>query len=268
MHRVSAAVWFMLIGALGLSSGCCVSQEKYNAVLLRNREQEKLLQEKEAGIARLQERVNALDARLADCQRLIEEKNDQIASIQRERDELRKAFDDLMEQFKALSGRPAVAPMAGGLPGEVRIGIQALMSEFPGLFQFDEAEGRLRVASDITFDSGSNVVKPPARSALSKLAQILATDVGKDIRATVIGHTDSVPVKKATTIALLKELGKATNNQGLSQARAESVRDILVAGGVDARRILTQGQGASQPVSSNDTREGQAQNRRVDIFLR
>lgn len=69
----------------------------------------------------------------------------------------------------------------------------------------------------------------------------------------VIGHTDST--------------GSAAYNQDLSERRARSVAGILTAGGVSSNRVTTTGRGASNPVASNDTAAGRAQNRRVEILI-
>lgn len=74
-----------------------------------------------------------------------------------------------------------------------------------------------------------------------------------DSNIQVIGHTDST--------------GSAAYNQDLSERRARSVAGILTAGGVATSRVTTIGRGASQPVASNDTVEGRAQNRRVQIII-
>ncbi|MBL7139514.1 MAG: OmpA family protein [Planctomycetes bacterium] len=263
MQRFSAVIVMVLVGVVALGSIGCVDEAKYNAVLLRNREQEKLLQEKEAEIARLNERVSA---RAEDALRMLQEKDDHLATVMRERDTIKAHFDELMAAYKQLAGGPWAAP--GALPKEVAMGIQALAAEYPGLFEFDEATGRLRFAADITFDSGSNVVKANARTAITKLGGILAAPVAKDVTSEIVGHTDSVPVGKAATKALLQGLGKSQNNQGLSEARAEAVAEILVAAGVPATRISTRGVGSSQPMADNNTPDGQAKNRRVEIYLR
>jgi flagellar motor protein MotB len=265
MQRFSAVIVTVAAVALALGSVGCVDEAKYNAVLLRNREQEKLLQEKEAEIARLQERVEALQARAEDAQRLLQEKEDHLASVMQERDAVRQAFDELQAAYKQLAGRTYGG--GGTLPEPVKLEIQQLAEKYPDLFQFDEATGRLRFASDITFDLGSVTVKPNARTAISKLGTILASDAAKAVKARIIGHTDTVPVAKAATKAMLQNLGKAANNQGLSEARAEAVADILTAAGVPATRITTEGVGSTQPIASNDSKSGRARNRRVEIYL-
>jgi OOP family OmpA-OmpF porin len=65
------------------------------------------------------------------------------------------------------------------------------------------------------------------------------------------GHTDSI--------------GSDAYNQKLSEQRAESVRRYLVNGGIEAGRISTEGFGESRPVASNQTADGRAQNRRVEL---
>jgi outer membrane protein OmpA-like peptidoglycan-associated protein len=74
------------------------------------------------------------------------------------------------------------------------------------------------------------------------------------LRASLEGHTDSV--------------GSDAYNLKLSKRRAEAVRDYLVSKGIAASRLTTEGYGESKPVASNDTAEGRAQNRRVEIIAR
>lgn len=266
MQRLMAGLMVAVIGMSALAAVGCVDEAKYNAVLLANREQAKQIQEKEAQMAAMNERVSALQARSGDVQRMLQEKDDHLATVMRERDTLRKAFNELMAAYTKLSERP-VAPNVGPLPAEVDILLKKLAAEYPGLVIYDPATGTLRFASDVTFDSGSNKVKPDAQAAIGKLAVILASVDGKPVRARIVGHTDRDPVKKPQTIALLQELKKAANNQGLSEARAESVAEILVAGGVDKPRISTQGVGDSQPLDNAATADAKAKNRRVEIFL-
>jgi len=264
MQRLAVAVVMALAGVILLTSLGCVD-EKYQSVLLRNREQEKLIQEKESQIAALNERVNALTARSGDAQRLLAEKEEHLAAVMKERDEVRKALDQLMKIYGDLAKRPTVNQT--GIPKEVQLEIRALADQFPGVFTFDEATGRLRFNADLTFDSGSNVVKPDARTALAKLGQILTADVAKAVKVDIVGFTDSDAVKKPQTIALLKELNKATNNQGLSEARAEAVAEILKGAKVEPARITTKGKGEAEPIADNKSADGKAKNRRVEIFL-
>lgn len=264
MQRFSAVIVMALAACLALVSVGCVSQERFDTLSLLNRTQGKRIEELESSEAVLNERVSAQQALAANAQRMLQEKEDHLATVMQERDEVRKAFDELTEIYRKLAGRSWTG--GGPLPEEVNIALRELADQYSFL-EYDAATGTVRFAADITFDSGSNVVKPTARTAISKLGGILASDVAKGIKAGITGHTDSVPVKKATTKALLAELGKPATNQGLSEARAEAVADILKGAGVEATRINTRGVGAAQPIADNRTAAGKARNRRVEIFL-
>lgn len=108
---------------------------------------------------------------------------------------------------------------------------------------------KLNIPSDFSFDKNSAAVKPTMKPVLDEVARGLDGTVYVD----VIGHTDST--------------GTDAINKPLSINRADSVREYLSARGVAASRIAINGVGASQPVASNDTLEGRAQNRRVEIYL-
>ena len=265
MQRFAAAMLVALMGVVALMAAGCVPDEKYNAVLLRNREQEKLLTEKDAQLAQLDERIKGQQTRLGDVQRIIAEKDDHLATVMRERDAVRKAFDELLALYPELAKNRTVG--IGGLPPVVVTELRQLADQYKDLFDFDEATGRLRFKADVTFDSGSNAVKAEAKTALGKLGAILAADVAKGIKVEVVGHTDSDKVAKPETIALLKGLKKSQDNQGLSEARAEAVANVLKAAKVDAARIATKGVGAAQPLDAAPTASAKAKNRRVEIWL-
>ncbi|SFT56294.1 OmpA family protein [Sedimentitalea nanhaiensis] len=104
---------------------------------------------------------------------------------------------------------------------------------------------------DITFDTDSAAVRSSLRSELVKVANNLNNYPAS--RVQVVGHTDNT--------------GDATYNLGLSLRRANAVADILQADGVRFDRISTSGRGEEQPLASNLTPEGRAQNRRVEIVV-
>ncbi len=104
---------------------------------------------------------------------------------------------------------------------------------------------------DITFDTDSATVRSSLRADLGAVARNLNSY--PDSRVQVVGHTDNT--------------GDATYNLGLSLRRANAVADILQADGVRFDRIGTAGRGEEQPLASNLTPEGRAQNRRVEIVV-
>lgn len=109
----------------------------------------------------------------------------------------------------------------------------------------------LQMPSGITFDSNSYEIQPQFRSTLDQVAATLSQY--KQTYVDVYGHTDSS--------------GGDAINIPLSENRARSVADYLSSRGVVPARIATRGFGSTQPVASNDTPEGRAQNRRVEIRL-
>lgn len=109
----------------------------------------------------------------------------------------------------------------------------------------------LRMPSSVTFATNEIIIQPQFRATLDHVAQVLA-DYPKTY-VDVMGHTDSS--------------GSDAYNQTLSERRAVSVADYLSSHGVNAARIATRGFGKTQPIASNETPEGMAQNRRVEIKL-
>jgi len=104
---------------------------------------------------------------------------------------------------------------------------------------------------DILFAIDSSSVNSGLRSDLLTVADSLQSY--PDTTVQIVGHTDNT--------------GSAAYNQGLSERRANSVADVLMDGGVPFSRIETFGRGEDQPVASNLTEEGRAQNRRVEIVI-
>lgn len=109
----------------------------------------------------------------------------------------------------------------------------------------------IKLPSGITFDTNQAILKPEMRPALDEVAKTLASYQSTFIDVT--GHTDST--------------GTDAINQPLSERRASAVADYLQYQGVQRARIATKGYGAQFPVASNDTEEGRAKNRRVEIRL-
>ncbi len=104
---------------------------------------------------------------------------------------------------------------------------------------------------DILFAVDSSAVNPGLRSDLLAVAQSLLNYPESNVQ--IVGHTDNT--------------GEAAYNQGLSERRANAVADVLMEGGVAFGRIQTFGRGEDQPIASNLTEEGKAQNRRVEIVI-
>ena len=112
-------------------------------------------------------------------------------------------------------------------------------------------EINLKLPSGISFDFNSAAVKPEFRPALDQIAQTLASYQSTFVD--ISGHTDSI--------------GSDVVNQRLSEQRAKVVADYMDYKGVNPARIAARGYGKSFPIASNDTEQGRAENRRVEIKL-
>jgi len=115
----------------------------------------------------------------------------------------------------------------------------------------ESARGLIVNMSDVLFDFGKYTLKPDTREKLAKVSGIILAHPG--LRIEVEGHTDSV--------------GSDEFNQKLSEQRAGAVRDYLTGQGVAQNMVSARGFGKSQPVASNDTADGRARNRRVELVV-
>jgi outer membrane protein OmpA-like peptidoglycan-associated protein len=111
--------------------------------------------------------------------------------------------------------------------------------------------GEHAILTDLQFPSGQATLAPGTYPSLAALADWLAANPQAQVE--LVGHTDAS--------------GNAQANIALSLARAEATRDALITlHGIDPTRIATRGAGPADPIASNDTPEGRAQNRRVEVI--
>lgn len=103
------------------------------------------------------------------------------------------------------------------------------------------------------FAFDSDVLTDEGKKAIDEYRDTLRPELAKAYAGIIVGHTDST--------------GDPQYNLDLSKRRAESVRAYLVSTGTDADLLRTVGRGQKDPISSNDTREGRAENRRVEIVV-
>jgi chemotaxis protein MotB len=142
---------------------------------------------------------------------------------------------------------------------------QALDTQLRGQLSSDQAtitqlQGQLKVTmvNDVLFPEGGYRLSPKGEATLAKIAPSLSNLPGQQI--IVQGFTDNVPISGE-----LKR--RFPTNLELSSARADDVVRYLTANGVPAATISAQGFGDARPVASNDTPQGKAQNRRVEIVI-
>ena len=110
---------------------------------------------------------------------------------------------------------------------------------------------KLDIPSDVSFDTNRYDIKSNLRPILDRFASTLNQNPVTTV--TIIGHTDST--------------GTDAINNPLSVNRAAATRDYLVARGVSSNRIAIDGRGSREPIADNNTYDGRAKNRRVEIYV-
>ncbi len=232
-----------------------MAYEQRRLITLRQKYQEQQAEERraaEADLRRAKDKLAETKQALSTVQRRLDSKDGKVAELEHRKQLLQAQQDQLQEQLqerqKALTAEKAKREAA-----EKRAKAALKSLEEVAKVKEEANETRITLSGSVLFKTDSDVLLPIARDTLNQVAEALKS--ADDDRTFVIeGHTDS--------------RGSATHNQKLSLERAQSVRDYLVSQGVDSSRITTVGRGESEPVASNQTPEGRANNRRVEIIIR
>lgn len=150
-----------------------------------------------------------------------------------------------------------IGAVAGGIAGYnwsgVKKDVQQSGASSLGIDVIEMPDGTLKVniPSHVSFDTGKYALKPELLPVLDSVARALVQH--PELRAKAIGYTDST--------------GPASVNQTLSVNRAQAVTNYIASKGVAPTKLMVEGRGPSNPVADNNTPEGRAMNRRVELFL-
>ncbi len=251
MKNVSRLVPALALGIVVL--GGCVDQKKYD----------NLSGMQQTNAARLEE-ANQENKTL---QASVERKQVRIDELEAEVRQLRAIRDALGGEIEGVKGRQQAIQDALGnirfsaLDPETDRALTALAAQYPDLIKYVPEKGMLQFLSDLTFDSGSDVVKPTARTGLERVAQILNGPAAGAYDLRIVGHTDNQPI---TNPATQRRYG---TNRHLSAYRAIAVEEALRGGGVSPGRMEIAGWGEFRPAVQNNARGGTGQNRRVEIYI-
>lgn len=153
-----------------------------------------------------------------------------------------------------LIGGAIGAAVGGAIGARMQAQEQELRQSLAGTgadVRYDGTQLRVILPESVTFRTGSSVVDPAFRPALRAVSESLRRHPASSVR--VVGHTDNV--------------GTAAYNNQLSQDRAMAVARELIANGTAASRISVAGRGFYEPIATNSTAAGRAENRRVEILI-
>jgi chemotaxis protein MotB len=233
----------------------CVTSGKYDAKVKELDEamaREQALAKQRADLEKQLESVNALAADLKDR---LGKLGQNVENLSSERGQLQAGLQDANARLEELRKQKALAEARAAT---FRTLVEKLRSMIDsGQIKVTIRNGRMLIAlpNDVLFDSGKTAVKTEGKTAIGKIAQVLATIA--DRRFMVAGHTDNVPIKTS----------RFPSNWELSTARAVEVVQLLIVGGMKGQVLGAAGYGEFDPVAANDTPEHKAQNRRIEIVL-
>lgn len=196
--------------------------------------------------------------------RLEAEKAVREAEIEKAKLEIEKAKIEMekmkleMERAKAETEKKAgeekkAKEEAEAKAAELKDKLEKLMKSMPKEVSMKETERGLALSlgSSIFFSTGKSTLFSDAFPILDKIVEIVSAYPENKI--IIEGYTDSI--------------GSRSSNLRLSTERAENVANYLIRNGIDKSRISSAGYGTDKPIASNDTKEGRAQNRRVEIVI-
>lgn len=226
---------------------CGPSQEELDAANARADELQAELNSSTQAREELEERLGTLQGQNDAMTERLRALGHNVGDLEAQRADLQRALRELQQRQQQAEARLNT--------------FRQLMERFRSMI----SSGRLRVrivrnrmvlvlSENILFDSGKVDLKREAQEPLQEVAGVLADIPDREFQ--VVGHTDNVPVR-----------GRYRSNWSLSSARAVTVTQFLIENGVPENRISAAGMADTQPVASNETPEGRAQNRRIEIVL-
>ena len=219
-------------------------------------EQKGKLDEQSAQLAAQAKELDAQKDELAAQDKLLA---DQKALIGEQEKYLKAADKELLEMRSRMQ---TIAVLRLSILEQIRDSVVAVMGDASKVSIGDN--GAIVLDEGVLFDFGSSAIKPAARPTLDRLVEVFRSFLSDDENARYVdsiiisGHTDSI--------------GTDAENRVLSTARANAVLNYLLTaqkGELDAyaQYFCAAGYGATRPVASNDSDEGRAQNRRIEISI-
>lgn len=210
-------------------------------------------------VSALEQNVSQLESTGSDLQKQLESTRTEATSrLQDASSRLNMSQQQIAEQQRRLEQLQALIDQQRKNTQELRSKINNALTGFTSNeLTVSTKNGKVYVSlqENLLFPSGSAVVNPKGKQALSKLADVL--NANNDINVEIEGHTDSVPMR-----------GRFKDNWELSVARSTAIVRILTdTYKVDPTRVTASGRSRWEPVDENSTAEGRAKNRRTEIIL-
>jgi chemotaxis protein MotB len=238
----------LLLAVVLVASACGYSEEEMQVKQDRIDQLTRALDSLESKHADLNKRFTDVAAHNASMREQLQLMGVDMQDQERRSQEMAKRIEELQARERQAQARLAT--------------FRNMLEKFRAMI----ASGKLRVrivrgrmvvelSENILFDSGRKDLKKEGQVALEEVAGVLGSIADRNFQ--IAGHTDDVPIRSA----------RFPSNWELSTARAVVVARFLEEKGVARKRLSAAGYADAQPVASNETAEGRAQNRRIEIVL-
>ncbi len=248
----------MRLGLFAVALGLCLScvpKKDYDAALAENAglktqiaTLEGTIAEREATIARLESELATVKTELAAVKADLESTKTTLATTTSDVEKMKKALSELEK-------RKAEAEASLKTFRDLVARFQKMIDA--GTLRVKVIDGRLVVelATDILFAPGSASLSKEGKATILEVGGVLASIPDREFQ--IAGHTDNVPIGNA----------QFPSNWELGSARSITVTKLLIEGGVPPERVSASSYGDTLPVAPNDTKEGKASNRRIEIVI-
>lgn len=259
MRTIMALAWV-------LTSTACVKKSDYEALQAKDAALQKSLED---SLASEREHAASLDQALKSEQAKSASQAEEITRLQSELDAAQRKISEMVGDSSKLKASIQEMQTALAALNEQKRQTDARIAEYRKLLASFQAlidAGRLKVKvvngrmivelpSDVLFASGSIDLSDAGKASLSEIGAILSPM--SDRKFQVEGHTDDQPIKTS----------RFPNNWWLASGRAIAVAEILIKAALQPTSVSAASFGEFQPITSNSTPQGRAQNRRIEIVL-
>lgn len=242
--------------------GCGIPEETHNAVL-KDLEDTKVelantRQEASATEERLQGEIADLSKKIAELEKTRDDLNNQLEEARGTLQMYESQHGSLEERLKATKAELEELREARAQTRKRLERFRDIANKFASMVESGKLSVKIRdgkmvieLTSNVLFDTGKTEIKAEGKAALTELGEVLKQIQNREFL--VAGHTDDV--------------GREAANWTLSTARAVEVVKFLQENGVDPTKLAAAGYGQFAPVASNDTPEGKALNRRIEVIM-
>lgn len=259
MRTIMALAWV-------LTSSACVKKSDYEALQAKDAALQKSLED---SLTSEREHAASLDQALKSEQAKSASQAEEIVRLQSELDAAQRKISEMVGDSSKLKASIQEMQTALAALNEQKRQTDARIAEYRKLLSSFQAlidAGKLKVKvvngrmivelpSDVLFASGSIDLSEAGKASISEIGTILAPMSDRQFQ--VEGHTDDQPIKTA----------RFPNNWWLASGRAIAVAEILIKAALQPTSVSAASFGEFQPITSNATPQGRAQNRRIEIVL-